>query len=78
MNKSIREKFAELAHRAELLPEEAQEALLRDIEQRVDDFATPLMSATQKTEVKRRLALPRRTVPEDEIRTILRRYNTNL
>ncbi len=36
------------------------------------------MTEAQRNEVKRRLALPRRHVADEEVRAILRRYNPNL
>jgi hypothetical protein len=36
------------------------------------------MSEEQRAEIKRRLARPREHVPDETVRTILRRYNPDL
>jgi hypothetical protein len=71
MTKSTIAKLAEVAKVIETLPEETQKALLAEFEERVVDFSTPHMSHAQRSEVKRRLSLPRRYVSEARIRSIL-------
>ena len=62
----------------EALPEESREAVVEELEEHVTQFGAPHMSEAQRAEVERRLALPRRHVPDSEVRAILRRYNPAL
>ena len=78
MPKTRSQKLRSAIEAVESLPEEAQDEIVQELEARVADFAKPQMTAAQRAEVKRRLALPRRYVPEKTIRAILRRYNPAL
>ena len=78
MPKTRAEKLKSAVKAVEALPQDAQDTILQEIEQRVSDFARPHMTAAQRAEVKRRLAMPRRYVPDKTIRSILRRYNPAL
>lgn len=71
MIKTIVEKLTKVAKAIETLPEETQNALLAEFEERIGDFSTPHMSGAQRAEVKRRLSLPRRYVSDSRIRSIL-------
>ena len=71
MTKTIIEKLSKVAKAIGALPEEAQKALVAELEERVVDFSTPHMSGAQRIEVKRRLSLPRRYVSDARIRSIL-------
>jgi len=77
MTKAIADKLTKAAKAIEVLPEETQNALLAELEERIVDFSTPHMSATQRTEVKRRLSLPRRYVSSARIQAILGKYNAS-
>ena len=60
------------------LPEEAQEAIAHELMERVSEFSRSHLSDTQREEVRRRLAKPRRYASDDEVRAVLRRYNPAL
>ncbi|MDO8553072.1 MAG: hypothetical protein Q7S01_06160 [bacterium] len=76
MTKAIAEKLTKAAKAIEVLPEETQNALLAELEERIADFSTPHMSGIQRAEVKHRLSLPRRYVPVARIRSILAKYES--
>lgn len=58
------------------LPEASREAVVEELEEHVRQFVTPQMSKSQRAEVRRRLALPRRHTPDSEVRAIFRRYDS--
>ena len=78
MTKAGTNKFNEALKAAERLPEETQDALAEEFRTRVAEFTTPQMSYAQRVEVKRRLSLPRRHIAMDDVRALLRRYNSAL
>ena len=75
MTKAVADKLARVIAAVQALPEDSQETIISELAERVSDFAAPHMTAAQRAEVKRRLALPRRQMPEARIREILRKYN---
>lgn len=78
MTKGTADKLARVIAAVQALPEDSQEAIVSELAALVSDFSEPQVTAAQRTEVKRRLALPRRHVPEARIREILRTYNRAL
>ena len=78
MKNTAADKLSELVSTVKTLPRECQDLLIREFEDRVAEFTSSQMSATQRDEIKARLAMPRRHVPDDEVRDILRRYNPAL
>ena len=77
MTKAIADKLTKAAKAIEVLPEETQNALLAELEERIVDFSTPHMSNAQRVEVRRRLSLPRRYVSDVRIRSILAKYDAS-
>lgn len=78
MTKTVAEGLSAVVAAVRALPEESQEAVVRELAERVADFSESHMTEAQRAEVMRRLALPRRVVPEERVREILRRYNPAL
>ena len=78
MNKAVLDKFTDAVKAAGSLSEAAQEALAEELARRIVELSEPQMTDAQRNEVRRRLALPRKHVPESELRAILRRYNPAL
>ena len=78
MSKVADDRLSDVVKAIEALPKDTRDALVAELEERVSDLATPHMTDAQRTEVKRRLALPRRHVPDEDVRAILRRYNPAL
>ena len=78
MSKTVAEKLADVVDAVRDLPVDTQEALVRELEDRVVDLTTSHMSEEQRAEIKRRLARPREHVPDETVRTILRRCNPDL
>jgi hypothetical protein len=78
MSKSAAQKLRDAVKAVEALPAEAQDAIVKELEERVADFADGQMSDAQRDEVKRRLASPQRHVPAEMVRALLRRYNPAL
>ncbi len=78
MTKAALEKLGRAIEAARELPDEAQEAIADEVEQLIADFSHGHLSEAQRAEVKRRLAGPRRHVPNEEVRAVLRRYNPAL
>ncbi len=72
------EKLGRAVEAVRELPDEAQEAIAEELEQLISDFSHGHMSESQRAEVKRRLAGPRRRVSNEEVRAVLRRYNPAL
>jgi len=75
---TTREKLAEAVLAAAGLPEDAQELIAEEMLARVSDLSQSQLSAAQRREIKRRLALPRVHVPDDDVRALFRRYNPAL
>ena len=78
MTRTIADKLEPLANALRALPDEAQDAVLAEAQGHIKELTGSVLSDVQRTEVKRRLALPRVAVSHDEVRTILRRYNPAL
>ena len=78
MKNTSADKLHDLVSTVRALPQESQDLLLREIEDRVTELTTAQLRAAQRKEIKARLAMPRRHVPDDEVRDILRRYNPEL
>ncbi len=78
MSKTVAEKLADVVDAVRDLPVHTQKALVRELEDRVVDLTNSHMSEEQRAEIKRRLARPRERVPDETVRTILRRYNPDL
>jgi hypothetical protein len=78
MSKTVTEKLRNAVKAAESLPEDAQDAIASELVERVADYANGHMTDAQRAEVKRRLAGPRRHVPAETVRALLRRYNPAL
>jgi len=78
MSKMADDKLRDVVKAIEALPEDARDALVSELEERLSILATPHMTDEQRAEVKRRLAFPRRHVPDEDVRAILRRYNPAL
>ena len=78
MKKLALEKLDRAVAAVRELPGEAQEAIAQELEQLVLDFSQGHMSDAQRAEVKRRLAVPMRPVPDEDVRALLRRYNPAL
>jgi hypothetical protein len=78
MTKTVAEKLSDLIEAVRALPEDSQEAIIHEFADRVADFTQSHMSEAQVAEVERRLALPRRPVPDERVLEILRKYNPAL
>lgn len=78
MTQTALEKLGRVIDAARKLPDEAQKAMAEELELMVSDFSQGHMNEMQRAEVKRRLAAPRRHVPDEEVRAVLRRYNPAL
>lgn len=78
MTKAALEKLGRAVEAVRDLPDEAQEAIADELEKLVSDFSPGRMSDAQRAEVKRRLGSPRRYAPDEEVRSLLRRYNPAL
>lgn len=78
MSKTVAEKLTDVVDAVRDLPVDTQEALVRELEDRVADLTKSHMSEEQRAEIKRRLAGPREHVPDETVRAILRRYNADL
>jgi hypothetical protein len=78
MSKTVADKLAAVLEAVRALPEDSQEAIVHELAERVSDFSGSHMTEAQRAEVGGRVALPRRHVPDDSIREILRRYNPSL
>ena len=78
MSKTVAEKLADVVDAVRVLPEDTQEALVRELQDRVADITKSHMSEEQRAEIKRRLAGPREHVSDETVRAILRRYNPDL
>ena len=78
MTNATLEKLGRAVEAVRELPGEAQEAIADELEKLVADFSHGHMSEAQRAEVKRRLASPRRYVPDAKVRALLRRYNPAL
>ena len=74
MTQEVQDILNRVAKAIDELPEECRDAVLTEIEEHVAQYKVPQMTDSQREEVKRRLALPRRHVPEEKVREILRRY----
>ena len=75
---TTREKLAEAVLAAAGLPKEAQELIAEEVLARVSDLSQSQLSAPQRREIKRRLALPRVYAPDADVRALFRRYNPAL
>lgn len=73
-----REKLAEAVLAAAGLPEEAQDLIAEEVLARVSDLSQSQLTAAQRREIRRRLALPRVHVPDAEVRALFQRYNPAL
>jgi putative addiction module component (TIGR02574 family) len=78
VSKTVAEKLTDVVDAVRDLPVDTQEALVRELEDRVADLTKSHMSEEQRAEVKRRLAGPREYVSDETVRAILRRYNADL
>ncbi len=78
MTKAVFEKLDRAFEAIRELPLEAQAAIAGELERLILDFAQQRMNEAQRAEIKRRLAGPRQQVPEQEVRALLRRYNSDL
>ena len=78
MSKTVAEKLTDVVDAVRELPVDTQEALVRELEDRVADVTKCHLSDEQRAEVRRRLAAPREHVSNETVREILRRYNANL
>lgn len=78
MTKTVTDKFNAALKATEHLPEETQNALAKESRARVAEFTTPQMTDAQRREVKRRLSLPSRHIPMEDVHALLRRYNSAL
>jgi putative addiction module component (TIGR02574 family) len=78
MGKTVAEKLTDVVDAVRDLPTDTQEALVRELEDRVADLTKGHLSEGQRSEIKRRLAGPREHVPDETVRAILRRYNPDL
>lgn len=78
MSKTVQDTWSAAMAAVKKSPDEAQEALAEEFSERVASFSGSLLSAEQRAEVARRLALPPRTVPASHINTILDRYTQSL
>jgi hypothetical protein len=78
MNRTVVKQLSDVVNVASTLPESAQEAIAREIGERVADFSTTHMTEEQRAEVRCRLELPRAHVSNETVRAILRRYNPSL
>ena len=63
---------------ARRLPDETQEALARELMERVEDFSTPDRPADRQSIIKERLAKPLEAISRDDLMVILRQYNPAL
>ena len=75
---TTREKLAEAVLAAAGLSEEAQELIAEEVLSRVSDLSQTQMNASQRRELKGRLARPRVHVPDAEVRALFRNYNPGL
>lgn len=78
MTRTIADKLEPLAKALRDLPDEAQDAVLAEVEQHIKGLSASTLTEEQRAEVKRRLALPRVRVSHEDVRAILRRYNPAL
>ena len=78
MTKDVTDKLAEVIEAVRALPPESQETIVQELAERVSDFSHSHMTEAQIAEVKRRLSVPRRPVPDEQVLEILRRYNPDL
>jgi hypothetical protein len=75
---TTREKLAEAVLAAAGLPEDAQDLIAEEVLARVSDLSQSQLTAAQRLEVKRRLALPRTHASDAEVRALFQRYNPAL
>lgn len=78
MSKTVADKLTDVVDAVRELPADAQQAIVRELEERVADMTKSHMSQEQRAEVKRRLSGPREHVPDETVRAILRRFNPDI
>lgn len=78
MTKIDDDRLNDVVEAIKALPDDSRDALVSELEARLSTLSKSHMTEAQRNEVKRRLALPRRHVADEEVRAILRRYNPNL
>ena len=78
MTKVAPDKLAGLVTAVRALPAPSQDLLVQELQERVAELTESHLSDAQRTEVKRRLALPRRHASDDDVRMLLHKYNHGL
>lgn len=63
---------------ARKLPQEAQEALAKELLDRVEEFSAPERSPERQAIIRERLARPLEAVSREDVMVMLRRYNPAL
>jgi hypothetical protein len=63
---------------ARKLPQEAQEALAKELLERVEEFSAPERSPERQVVIKDRLSRPLKEVSLDDLMAMLRQYNPAL
>lgn len=78
MTKTGADKLSDLLSAVRALPQPGQDMLVQELEERLAELTEPHLNDAQHTEVKRRLALPRRHASDEDVNALLRRYNPSL
>ena len=75
MPKAATDKLSELFTAVRALPAPSQDLLVQELEERVAELSDSHLNAAQRSEIKQRLALPRRLVSDEDVSALLRKYN---
>ena len=75
MPKAATDKLSELFTAVQALPAPSQDLLVQELEERVAELSDSHLNAAQRSEIKQRLALPRRLVSDEDVSALLRKYN---
>lgn len=80
MNKHLHKSAAldQAIEAARALPEAAQDLLAHEIMACISDLEAPMRSDERQTIIKQRMSKPLNTISDDEIMSILRRYDPTL
>ena len=69
------DKLSNLLAAVRSLPAPSQDLLVHELEERVAELTESHLNNAQRSEIKRRFALPRRHASDEDVQAILRRYN---